>query len=66
MDSSLILLHHRHLNGEDGVEEKACRSNVAGAQADGATTVNPDPLNPSPRKASVYTKVPVPQTDTGG
>ena len=66
MDSSLILLHHRNLSTEDGVEEKTCRLKVAGAQADGETSVKPDPSNRPPGKVPAYAKVPVPQTDTGG
>ena len=66
MDSGLIFPHHRHLNGEDGVKENSNRSKVVVAQADGETTVKLDCSNSSPRKASVHTKVPVPQTDTGG
>ncbi len=66
MDSGLIFPHHRNLTRNDGVEERACRLKVAGAQADGETSVKPDPLNQPPGKVPAYAKVPVPQTDTGG
>ena len=66
MDSGLIFPHHRNLNRNDGVEERACRLKVAGAQADGETSVKPDPLKRPPGKVPAYAKVPVPQTDTGG
>jgi hypothetical protein len=66
MDSGLIFPHHRNLSQRDGDEEKACRLKVAGAQADGEATAEPDPSNGPPGKALMHTKVPVPQTDTGG
>ena len=66
MDSGLIFPHLRHLNRGDACEEKARRLKVAGAQADGAASANPDSLNHAPRKAPANTKEPVPQTDTGG
>ena len=66
MDSGLIFPHHRNLNRNDGVEERACRLKVAGAQADAATLVKADPSNEPPGKVPAYAKVPVPQTDTGG
>ncbi len=66
MDSGLIFPHHRNLNRNDGDPEKACRLKVAGAQADGETSVKPDPSKGPPGKVPAYAKVPVPQTDTGG
>ena len=35
-------------------------------QGDVEATAEADPLNRQPRKSPVYTKVPVPETDTGG
>ena len=35
-------------------------------QGDVEATAEADPSNRQPRKAPVYTKVPVPETDTGG
>ena len=66
MDSGLIFPHHRNLNRNDGVEERACRLKVAGEQSDGAASAKPDPSNEPPGKVPAYAKVPVPQTDTGG
>ena len=66
MDSGLIFPHHRNLNRNDGVSEKACRLKVAGEQSDAAASAKADPSKEPPGKVPAYAKVPVPQTDTGG
>ena len=46
--------------------EKARRLKEPRAQAEEKTSVDSDSLKIGPRKAPMYTKAPVPETDTGG
>ena len=66
MESGLIFPHLRNLNQGDAYPEGARRLKVAGAQADVEASAEADHPKGVPRKALVYAKEPVPQTDTGG
>ena len=60
MESRLIFLHHRHLSRKDAVLEMGEVMKVLVPQGDVEATAEADPLKAQPRKAPVYTKVPVP------
>lgn len=66
MSSWLIFQHHRHLTGRDAFQEKGEVLKVLVPQGDLKEKSRGDLSNEMPRKASGYTKVPVPETDTGG